>query len=139
MAPLTKEEAYGLFTDVDGTSVRLGARECDAVRAALRLVEGGRSQVGSDVGDPFVSTGAVADILGVSRRTVTRILDAGEIPYERHGNGNRRVRMSDALRYKQESDRRKEALSQMRGYAHEYGLDDLDMIEGYLARFPKEA
>lgn len=117
MAPLVKEEAYGVFTDIDGTSVQLDGRACEAVRATLRLIKGGKSQDGDAGSDPLVSTGTVAEILGVSRRTVTRILDAGDMPCEREGKGHRRVRMSDVLRYKEESDRRKEALSQMRGNA----------------------
>lgn len=44
MAPFAKEKAYGAFMDMDGTSVRLDARECEAVRATLRLIEGGKSQ-----------------------------------------------------------------------------------------------
>jgi excisionase family DNA binding protein len=66
---------------------------------------GRKSQGSGDDSDPLVSTGAVAEILGVSRRKVARILDAGDMPCERQGKGHRRVRISDVLRYKQESDR----------------------------------
>ena len=44
--------------------------------------------------------------------------------------------MSDVLRYRDaESARRKEALENLREISYKGGLDDLDMIEGYLAQF----
>lgn len=53
-----------------------------------------------------LSTGEVAGLLGVSRQYAVRLLDGGQIPFRRVGN-RRRVRMSDALRYLREDDRRR--------------------------------
>lgn len=47
--------------------------------------------------------------------------------------------VAEVLRYKDESDKRKEILSDMRGYACENGFDDLDKIDVYLPQFDEEA
>lgn len=60
-----------------------------------------------------LSTGEVAGLLGVSRQYAVRLLDEGRIPFRRVGN-RRRVRMSDALRYLREDNRRRtERLAEM--------------------------
>ena len=130
--PLTKEDAYGTFIDIDGTQTELDQRTCEAVRTTLRVIQGGKSSSGRDA---FVSTGVAAEILGISRRTLTRLLDAGEMRYERQGHGHRRVRISDVLAYREESQRRRQALEKMRHDASEYGIDDLDLESGYLDQF----
>ena len=51
--------------------------------------------------DALISTGQAAEILGVSRRTVTRMLDRGELPGIRLGlNHHRSVRLADVLAFK---------------------------------------
>ena len=51
--------------------------------------------------DAIVSTGQAAEILGVSRRTVTRMLDRGELPGIRLGpNHHRSVRLVDVLAFR---------------------------------------
>lgn len=47
-----------------------------------------------------LTTQQAADILGVSRPTVVRIIDAGHLPAERVGN-RRRVRLADVLDYRE--------------------------------------
>jgi excisionase family DNA binding protein len=60
-----------------------------------------------------LSTGEVAGLLGVSRQYTVRLLDEGRIPFRRVGN-RRRVRLSDALRYLREDNRRRaERLGEM--------------------------
>lgn len=56
-------------------------------------------------GDTLISTGQAAEILGVSRRTVTRMLDRGEIPGIRLGlNHHRSVRLADVLEFQQRNE-----------------------------------
>lgn len=51
--------------------------------------------------DSRLSTGEAAAILGVSRRTLTRMLDRGEIPCERMGkNHHRTLKLADVLEFK---------------------------------------
>lgn len=51
--------------------------------------------------DSRLTTGQAAEILGVSRRTLTRMLDRGEIPCERMGkNHHRSVKLADILDFK---------------------------------------
>ena len=53
-----------------------------------------------------LSTGEVAGLLGVSRQYAVRLLDDGKLPFRRVGN-RRRVRLSDAVRYLRDDDRRR--------------------------------
>lgn len=53
-----------------------------------------------------LSTGEVASLLGVSRQYAVRLLDEGKLPFRRVGN-RRRIRLSDAVRYLREDDRRR--------------------------------
>ena len=51
--------------------------------------------------DGKLTTGQAAKMLGVSRRTLTRMLDRGEIPCERMGkNHHRTVKLSDILDFR---------------------------------------
>lgn len=53
-----------------------------------------------------LSTGDVADLLGVSRQYAVRLIDDGRIASRRVGN-RRRVRMGDALRYLRDDNRKR--------------------------------
>lgn len=53
-----------------------------------------------------LTTGEFAGLLGVSRQYAVRLLDDGQVLFRRVGN-RRRVRLSDALRYLREDNRRR--------------------------------
>jgi excisionase family DNA binding protein len=73
----------------------------------------------------ILSTSEAADILGVSRPTLVRLLEAGEIPFEQPGR-HRRVRLADVLAYHERSRRHRAAgLDQMVADAEESGLYEL--------------
>ncbi|MEO8529467.1 MAG: helix-turn-helix domain-containing protein [Pseudolysinimonas sp.] len=71
-----------------------------------------------------ISTQEAADLLGVSRPTLVKLLETGEIAYEQPGR-HRRVLLSDVLKYR--TDRHQKAmttLDQLTAEANEAGLYD---------------
>ena len=73
----------------------------------------------------ILSTSEAAEILGVSRPTLVRLLEAGEIPFEQPGR-HRRVRLADVLAYHERSRRYRAAgLDQMVADAEDAGLYEL--------------
>ncbi len=71
-----------------------------------------------------VSTQTAADILGVSRPYVVKILENGEIPFTKTGR-HRRIKLNDVMRHKKKMiDQQREALDEMVALSQEYGLYD---------------
>lgn len=71
-----------------------------------------------------LTTMEAADILNVSRPYLIKLLEADEIPFHKVGR-HRRVRIQDVMQYKEDIDRRREAiLDQMVAEAEEMGLYD---------------
>jgi excisionase family DNA binding protein len=84
----------------DHTSIELPA----GLKAVLRHVAGAMQQgLGVTVVPqaPVLTTQQAADILGISRPTLIRLLDAERIPYERAGT-HRRLALGDVLVYREE-------------------------------------
>lgn len=101
-------QGYGRTYELDEKAFRA------AMDAAMAVSEQGR----------LIGTGEAARLLGVSRKTVQRILDAGRIPCRRNGElGNRMMYEADVVAYRDamRSDRRK-ALSRMRELASDIGM-----------------
>jgi|SRR5680860_235188 len=103
-------------------------RECDespevsaSARAAfLRLVDVLEASTEAVVlpSDSFVSTQQAADLLGVSRMTVVRLIDRGELATE-GGGAHRRISASELARYRATISTRRRAALQ--GLAQEIG------------------
>ncbi|MCD1653026.1 helix-turn-helix domain-containing protein [Halomonas meridiana] len=74
-----------------------------------------------------MTTQEAADMLGMSRPTLIKILDEGHIPYHRSGN-RRKVKYKDVMHYKQAIDnKRLQALNE---------LSELDQALGLGCRVP---
>jgi len=72
-----------------------------------------------------LTTGQAADLLGVSRPTLVRLLEAGEIPFDKPGR-HRRIRLGDVLAYQERSRRSRAAgLDEMVRVSEDAGIYDL--------------
>ena len=69
-----------------------------------------------------ITTQEAADILGVSRPYIVKLLEQGDIPY-RKLKRHRRIRFEDLMIYKERSDREMErALDELAAEAQELGM-----------------
>lgn len=75
----------------------------------------------------ILTTSEAAHLLGVSRPTLVRLLEAGEIPYDQP-NRHRRVRLADLLAYQDRARRARAAgLDEMVRAGEDDGLYDLPL------------
>jgi len=71
-----------------------------------------------------LTTQQAADLLGISRPTLIKLLEAGSIPFETPGR-HRRIRLSDLLDYQAtRSEEQREALRDLTRDAQDLGLYD---------------
>ena len=102
----------------DGVEERLDG---DVAKAVIALLAG--------EGDPqtatlpeILTTGQAADILGVSRPTVVKLVDEGVLPAQRVGT-HRRLRAEDVLAYRDRTRQgRRAALDELTRISEELGL-----------------
>ena len=79
-----------------------------------------------------LTTQEAADLLGVSRPTLVKLLESGAIPFESPGR-HRRVRLTDLLTYRDlRRSRRRATLDELTQDASELGLDE-DLPQNYEA------
>lgn len=70
----------------------------------------------------LLTTQEAGDLLGISRPTLVRLLEEGQMPYEQRGR-HRRIMLADLLAYQREMRReRREALGQMALEGQEAGI-----------------
>ncbi|GDY30123.1 excisionase family DNA-binding protein [Gandjariella thermophila] len=108
--------------------VRLGQRDfvlpdqvAGALRDLLARLARGEGVVVANTGQ-LLTTSQAAEVLGVSRTYLCRLLDEEKIPYVYRGT-HRRVRLADAIAYTEELRRgRKRALDDMAAVSREHGL-----------------
>ena len=73
----------------------------------------------------LLTTQEAADLLNISRPTLIKILERGDVPYEMRGR-HRRIRLDDLLAYQVKlHEQRAEALDEMTRSAQEEGLYDI--------------
>ena len=74
------------------------------------------------VRDPFFSNGPAADLVGVSRPYLVRLLEEGKIPFHKVGT-HRRVHAVDLMDYKaRQTDESRELLDELSRDAQELGM-----------------
>lgn len=78
--------------------------------------------------EPQLTTQQAADLLGVSRPTVVRMIESGELAAERNGN-RRRVLLGDVLAYRERRRARQYAMLEATAVDPEDEDDPAEMIE----------
>jgi len=118
-----RERRVALVTS-DGTAIELPPEVFDVLRAILQAMSQGLA-ITIAPQHTVLRTSEAADLLGVSRPTLVRILEAGEIPFEQPGR-HRRVRLADVVAYQARARRARAAsLDEMVRSSEEAGLYDL--------------
>lgn len=105
----------------DGTRHEIPNSMVDVLRQVAEALSAG---MGVNVAplNAMLTTQEAADFLGISRPTLVRILERGEIPMEQPGR-HRYVRLSDLLAYQRESrEARRQAFDDMVRASAEAGL-----------------
>ncbi|MFN0121482.1 MAG: helix-turn-helix domain-containing protein [Blastocatellia bacterium] len=109
--------------DEQETEISLPMATVNLICQALTLERDGKSFLLLEE-DAEVSPEKAADILHISRPTVLKKLDGGEIPFHYVG-AHRRIALADLLAYKQQrKTKTREALQQMVSLGEEMGLYD---------------
>ncbi|WP_017975924.1 helix-turn-helix domain-containing protein [Actinopolyspora halophila] len=107
-----EQGGHALLLRPDGSEVELP----DPVFQALRDVVSAMSQGLAITVAPhstMLTTQEAADLLGISRPTLVKRLEAGEIPHVLHGR-HRKVRLKDVVAYRNRAwQEREEALDEM--------------------------
>lgn len=107
----------------DGERVRLPDAVYRLLKEIVRNMQLGRA-IALVPENQQLTTQRAANLLGVSRPYLIKLLDAGELPYHKAGS-HRRIYLKDLREYQQRRDvERKAALDQIAKEAFELGLYD---------------
>lgn len=117
----------------DGSEVTLPDELLQILSTAVHSLANGKAINVAPV-NMHLTTQQAADILSISRPSLVKLLESGEIPFECVGTGtHRRVRLSDLLEYQSHMRAKRRAiLSQMTIDAQAAGLYDLPLPDNYL-------
>ena len=109
-------QGYGKTYELTEDEFNAAMRAADALSAGARML----------------TTGQAAEILGVTAKTVARIIDAGRIPSSRlSATGHRMVEYRDVIDYKARCERRHRLLEDARALAADMGAyDTVDAVPG---------
>ena len=109
----------------DGQTVPLPLEAFRVLVAVAAAMREGKAITVAPI-DQLLTTQEAADFLGISRPTLVKLLESGEMPFERPGAGrHRRVRLQDLLRYRDRRRvERRAALDTLAREAVEDGLYD---------------
>ena len=139
---LPEEEVAGRFAELvtaleasSGAALTINGETIDlppaVAEALLQVVDAMRRGLAVTVApqDQRLTTQEAADMLGISRPTLVRMLEAGEIPFEKVRR-HRRLFLTDVLEFRERQRRAaNEALSDMVADAQAMGAYDDDLAE----------
>ncbi|ATE57781.1 helix-turn-helix domain-containing protein [Actinosynnema pretiosum] len=134
LAQLDRREAA--LVAPDGARMKLPTEVFEVLRdVAMAMSQGLAITIAPQ--HTVLSTSEAAQLLGVSRPTLVRLLEAGKIPYEQPSR-HRRIRLADLLAHQERSRRARAAgLDEMVQEAEEDGLYDLP-LDTPLDRLPTD-
>ncbi len=120
----SRTAGHATLTGPDGTRIELPGEVYEVLREVVSALSEGLA-ITVAPHQTVLSTSEAAQVLGVSRPTLVRLLESGEIPFDKPGR-HRRVRLADLLAYQQRSRRHRGAvLDQMVADSEAAGLYDL--------------
>lgn len=93
--------AYFLSGAEDGDRLELGTEVHQLLKRVLENLSQGRS-VRIMAHDQEITTQQAADLLGLSRPTVVKLIDQGELEADVPGRARRKLKLSDVLDYRAE-------------------------------------
>lgn len=126
---LGSDIALSLVT-ADGCTYPLPAELRDVLRCAGKALSDGQAVI-VEPRRTVLSTQEAADLLGVSRPTLVKLLESGQIAFTKPGR-HRRVQLEDVLDYQQRTRaRRREVLVAMSAEAAED--DGYRTVNGFIA------
>ncbi|MFE7749498.1 helix-turn-helix domain-containing protein [Streptomyces sp. NPDC057428] len=112
-----------LLRGPDGSTRTLPSEVYEALVVVVRALSEGKAVTVAPV-NTTLTTQEAADLLGVSRPTLVKILDEGSIPFSRPGR-HRRVLLADVLAYKEKRrTRRSSGLDRLAELTEDAGLYD---------------
>lgn len=112
------------LTSADGQAVDLPAEFFEILLQVAGAMQSGLAVTVAPV-HQTLSTQEAADLLGISRTTLVRLLETGEIPFEKPSR-HRKVRLADLLEYRDRQRRDAEqALADLVADAEAMGLYDV--------------
>ena len=121
LAPESAERAT--LIGPDGTRLQLPGEVFEVLREVVVALSQGLA-ITVAPHQTVLSTSEAAQLLGVSRPTLVRLLESGEIPFDKPSR-HCRVRLADLLAYQERSRRGRATLDQMVADAEEAGLYEL--------------
>ncbi|CRK60996.1 Excisionase [Alloactinosynnema sp. L-07] len=108
----------------DGSRLDVPTEVFDLLRDVLQALSQGLA-ITIAPSHTVLTTSEAAHLLGISRPTLVRLLESGEIPYEQPAR-HRRVRLQDVLAYQERARRARAAgLDEMVRDAEDHGIYDL--------------
>ncbi len=118
---LDRLDAAPVLRGPEGEEIALPAEVFDVLRGVVHAMAHGQAVTFAPV-HTRLTTQEAAELLGISRPTLVKLLDEKAIPYEQPGR-HRRLLLSDVLEYRERrSSERRASLDRMVEIAEEAGM-----------------
>ncbi|UZN04212.1 helix-turn-helix domain-containing protein [Cellulomonas sp. S1-8] len=112
----------------DGTEVALPAEVHDVLLQVVEAMQHGQA-ITVAAHSTRLTTSQAAELLGISRPTLVKLLERNEIPFEKSSR-HRRVRLDDVIAYREQRRvARRDLLDEMTRHAVEDDLYDVDAAD----------